>query len=190
MIILAIVVAVLLVISLLRIGLVAEYSEDGFTADVAAAFLSFRVYPPKSKKKKEKIKKDTARSVTKKTGRLETLRGHLPAIGKALLKIKRRLRISELTVYYMAAAADPAAAALTFGAANAGLGLVLPLLENNFDIRKRDLRTAVDFTAAEPYIYVKAKISLAVWQAPSIVIGLARELAKDDGTKVKMRKAV
>ena len=55
----------------------------------------------------------------------------------------------------MAAGADPAATA-KFGAVNTVYGMILPLIENNFNIRNRDLRASVNFESDEPYIYVKA----------------------------------
>ena len=184
-----IVLVVLLLISQLRVSIVAVYDTDGFTVDGGIAFVRLRVYPP-PKKKKKRVKKK-AEKKAEKPGRLATLRGQLPAIAQAFLKLKKRLCINELTIYYLAAGGtDPAAAALSFGGASAGYGFILPLLENNFKIKKRDLRAAVDFTATEPYVYVKAKLSLAVWEAPAIVIGLVRAMAKSDRKAIKIRKAV
>jgi hypothetical protein len=90
----------------------------------------------------------------------------------------------------MAAGTDPAQTALYFGGASAGYGILLPLLENNFNIKKRDLRAAVNFEASEPYIFVRAQISLAIWEAFYVGFGLVKNLVKSENMRAKIRKAV
>ena len=194
MIALGIVLVVLLLICLVRIGVVAVYSEDGFTVDAYIAPVRIQVLPTqgktKGKKKDKKKKKAKTADTAVKAGRLESLKNQLPSLNKALSRLKRKLRVNELTIYYMAAGLDPAATALYFGAASAGYGIILPLLENNFNIKKRDLRAAVNFEATEPYIYVKAKLSLAVWEVFYVGFGLVKNLVMSENMRAKFRKAV
>jgi hypothetical protein len=190
MIALGIVLAVLLLICLIRVGIIVVYSEDGFTADAVIGFIRLRLVPRRDKKAGKKASKRQAAEGAVKAGRLASLKQHLPSINQALSKLKRRLVITQLTIYYMAAGTDPAATAMSFGGVSAGYGILLPLLENNFNVKKRDLRATVNFNAAEPYIYVKARLSLAVWEAINIGFGLVKNLVKSGNMRAKIRKAV
>jgi hypothetical protein len=89
----------------------------------------------------------------------------------------------------MAAGADPAATAINFGAVNTVYGMILPLIENNFNIRNRDLRASVNFESDEPYIYVKAILSLAVWEAVYVAFGVVKNMIKSENMRAKIRKA-
>lgn len=207
MLIAAIIIGVLTLLAFLRIGVVAEYGapENAATTETAAlagfvvdAFLGpvrLRLYPVIKKKKQKKRKhKETQKNkpgeeVTK-AGRFVELKKQLPAVNTLLGRLKRKLLIKELTVYFMAAGEDPAAAALWFGGANIGYGLLVPLLENNFRVKKRDLRTSVSFEHSEPYIYVCARLSLAVWEAVYVAFALVKSMLRSGKTTSKIRKAV
>ena len=194
MIALGIVLAVLLLICLLRVGIVAVYCESGVIVEAVIGFFRLRLLPARQKKAgKKTVKKASKREAAEsaaKAGKLAGLKNQLPSIRKALSRLRRKLVINELTVYYMAAGDDPASAALTFGGVSAGYGLLLPILENSFIIKKRDLRATVNFNAAEPYIYVRARLSLAVWEVVYIGGGIMRGLIKSGNTRAKIRKAV
>jgi hypothetical protein len=190
MIVAAVILAVLVILAFLPVGVVAEYGEPGLTADAVVGPVRFKlISTAKNEKKKKKEKKKTAEGVTK-AGRLVDLKEQLPAINKALDRLKRKLTIKELTVHYMAAGTDPASTALYFGAASIGFGLILPLLENNFNIKKRDLRTSVSFETTEPYVYVKARLSLLVWEVLYIASGALISIMKYKTKKTEDRKAV
>ena len=188
----AIVLAVLLLICFLRLGAIAIYGEDGFILNAFVGPVTIKILPSsdKTKKKTPKVKEEKVEEGVVKAGKLETLRNQLPSLKKALHRLKRKLLIKELTIYYMAAGTDPAAAALSFGAASASYGMILPLLENNFNIKKRDLRATVNFEVTEPYIYVKARLSLAVWEVFYVAFGLLVNIIKSETMRAKLRKAV
>lgn len=195
MIAVGIILAVLLLIAFLRVGVTAEYAEDGFVVTASVGFVQFQVYPSLKAKKgrkvvRKKAGKKNAADTAKKAGRLEMLKGQLPSINQMLARLKRKLLIAELTIYYMAAGEDPAAAALYFGGVSAGYGILIPLLENNFKVRKSDFRTTVSFEAKEPYIYVRARLSLAVWELIYAGFGFVKKLVKSDTMKAKLGKAV
>ncbi|SHH50942.1 Protein of unknown function [Sporobacter termitidis DSM 10068] len=190
MIALAIVLAIVLLVCLLRVGVVVEYGEDGFTADGTVGPVSFRLAPRKEKNKGKRKQNKKAAEATVKLGRLTGLKNQLPSIRQALSRLRRKLRVNELTIYYMAAGSDPAAAAMYFGAASAGYGFLLPILENSFKIKKRDLRASVNFEETEPYIYLRAKLSLAVWEAFYVGFGLFKNIIKSENMRAKIRKAV
>jgi hypothetical protein len=192
MIVLAVIIAVLLLICFVRLGAVVEYGEEGITAVASVGPLRIRLLPRGVKRKTEKKKKgkEQAAGAAVKAGRLESLKNQLPSLNRALARLKRRLLINELTIHYMAAVTDPAQTALYFGGASAGYGIILPLLENNFRIKKRDLRAAVNFEATEPYIFIRAKLTLAVWEAIYVGFGLVKNILKSESMRAKLRKAV
>ena len=176
MIILAIILIVIILIALLRLGVSAEYSAGGMSVVVRAGPLALSVFPrkmkwkPEGKKKKrpkkpKKKKEKKAKPEAKKPGAFKTFLDILSAASKSLSRLRRRLLIKELTIHFIAAGDDPAKAAIGFGASNAVFGMVVPVLEKAFRIKRCDLRSSADFDATEAYIYLKASISLAVWEA-------------------------
>ena len=192
MIIVAAVLAFLILVCLMRIKLVAVYSEEGFLLQAYIGPFHMKILPSDSTKKgsHKKKKKEKALESVEKAGRLESLRSQLPSLKQAFSRLKRKLLINELTIHYMAAGTDPAATALYFGAASAGYGMILPLIENNFTIKKRDLKASVSFEVTEPYIYLKAVISLAVWEAFYVAFGVLKNMIKSKNMRAKIGKAV
>lgn len=102
----------------------------------------------------------------------------LPIITDALGKLRRRLVVDELTLWYQAACADPADAALAFGGVSAAVPLLLSPLERLFHIRRRDIRTAVSFTEKKPTVYLRLRLSLSPFQALRIALHTAIRLKK------------
>jgi hypothetical protein len=112
----------------------------------------------------------------------------LPTLEKTLGKLKRKLTINKLVIYYRAAGTDPSKTAMHFGMASAGLGMLVPLLENHFKIRDRDFRSNVSFTETESTVYLYARCSLAVWEIIYVAWGLAVEIFAGAIHKTKNRK--
>ena len=66
------------------------------------------------------------------------------------------------------AAGDPALAAMSFGGANAVLGMLWPPIEQNFNVKDWRLRTAVDFQLQAPVVWLQAVATLSVGQMVSL----------------------
>ena len=209
---LAIVLAVLIIISALRFGVGVEYSENGLTVRAAAGPLSFCVLPRKEKPKKDKKKADRKKhkekphkekkkkekkAGEKAPGSFRYFREILTASMTALTRVRRRLLIKRLTIRFISAGDDPSKTAMTFGGASAAFRVILPVLEKHFRIKRRDLRASADFNAEKPKIYVNAAVSLAVWEAVYIALALLplitkrpkKSKAKTDTTKRKEEQA-
>jgi len=176
---LAIVVSSLVLIALLRFGIIVRYGENGFDLWVKAAFLKFHIIgesvkkkPKKKKEKKEKPKKPKPSFKEIAPGLLSEFMNILRAVQNTLHRVKRRLLIKQLTLYYTSAGEDPASTALMFGGANAVFGALIPALKKNFRVRRLDLRTWFDFNSTEQKIYAKIIISIAVWEVFYIVFAL------------------
>lgn len=170
-------------IGLIRLKGFVEYSEEGVLAQLRVLWFRITLFPakprqdkpgkePKPKKpkkpqkpKKPKEKPKDDRPLGEKVGGLWSLfRDAVPLVTGAAGKLLRKLRIDELTLRLTWAADDPADAALGFGAGQAALGTVLPLLDRAFNIRKRDIGVAVDFAREEPVIYARALLSFSIGQ--------------------------
>lgn len=175
-----IVLAVLWLIGLIRLKGFVEYSEEGVLAQLRVLWFKITLFPPKPQKdvtpkpkkpkktkkpKKPREKPKDERSLAEKVGGLWSLfRDAVPMVCQAAGRLLRKLRIEELTLHLTWAAEDPAEAALGYGAGEAALATVWPMLERTFDIRRRDVGIAVDFTRAKPVIYVRALLSFTVGQ--------------------------
>ena len=78
--------------------------------------------------------------------------------------LKRKIRIDKLILHLVWAAKDPATAAMGYGAANAAMGMLYPILNQNFKIKKSDVRVDLNFERCEPEIYGNAALSLTIGQ--------------------------
>ena len=151
-----------------RLKVRAEYDEDGFRVTAGYGLLTVFRYPGRRGKKTEKPAKKPKKpkdkpQKEKKGGKLPDIREILSIISDTLGKLKRKLRVDELTLWYCSASSDPASAAMAFGGASAAVGLLTAPLERAFRIRKRDIRTAVSFTETEPTVILKLGISLSLF---------------------------
>ena len=184
----AIVIAGLLLFALLRFGVLVEYGADGANVKALVGFFAIRIYPPKAQKswfgrekkpkKARKTKQRKKKPEAEKPGGLKEYLDLLPAIKDTLGRIRRRLLMKTLTIHLVAADEDPFKAAMAFGRANAVFSLVVPMFESTFRIRRRDIRASADFDASKPQIYVKAAISLAVWEAFYVLFAILPTIRK------------
>jgi len=133
---LLIVLGVLAAIGCIPVGVRAVYDE---TAAVYLTVLgvSIRLYPMK---KKEKPKKAPPREKKKfQIPPRAQLEEYLHLLLEVLGRFRRRLRVKKLTLHAIFGGSDPADAALNYGRAWAAIGVVMPLLEQCFTIRRRDV---------------------------------------------------
>ena len=139
------------IVLLLHVGGRVVYSEDGLKAYAIVGPVKLDLLKMMQKPKKEKAtkeKKDTKSSQEKKGGRLDGLKTSFGDVLALLKELSHRLRIDELTVYIsVGGAGDPCAAAMKFGGAYAVFGMIIPALENICTVKRRDLRSHVDFEA-------------------------------------------
>ena len=164
--------AALVLLSLVRVGGTVEYSRSGVLVRLRAGPLRIRVYPPRPKKAdgQEKPKRVKKKSKPEKAA--------LPVVADAAGQLRRKVRVDRLLLDVTAAASDPAAAALAFGGVNAAIGMIWPLLENNFNIGDRRVRTRVDFNLTEPEAYLYGSFSLRLGQAAALALRLGIRFIK------------
>ena len=182
MIVLFVILAILVIVAFLRLGVNVRYDEEGLFVSVFAGPVRITVIPrkkkdPDSKKKKKKKEKpkeaEEEEEEKKKGGTVRKLLDIISAVSECLRRFRKRLLVNELTLRYCAAGGpDPAKAAMSYGYINAAAGTVLGHLDKLFRIRKKDISTSVDFSAEEPLVFAKLKLSLSVWEIFYIAAGL------------------
>ena len=165
----------LFLLAMLRVGGIAEYSSQGLQLRLRIGWLKITLYPTaggdkKAKQKEKKRKK--AKTVQaespegeKKGGGLGLLKEFLPLACEAADSLFRKIRVDRLVLHLTWASDNPARTAMGFGAGNAILGMIWPLLDHNFTIREHDVGVAVDFESQEPSLYLYASLSMTVGQA-------------------------
>ena len=180
----ALLVAVLLAgLSLIRIGAMCRFGENGLEARILAGPFSLKVYPLKKRRKKMKQVQAKPRPEHKtppggrtSPGSIKLLKKFLPIAAQAAGELRQKIRINRLEFHLTAAAADPAGAALAYSGANAALGIFLPLFEQNFDVKERDIRVRVDFQRTRPTAEMCVAATMTVGQGAVFCLRLAQKL--------------
>ena len=171
---LLIVLGLLALLSCTRLKVTGSFDENGGSLTIGFGFLTLLTLPGEKKRqpkqnqktkteRPKKNKKAKTEQKPKKGGEVPDFRELVGMITTLLGKLRRRLCVDELTLWYLSAADDPAKAAMAFGGANAAAGLLLKPLEQVFRIRKRDIRTAVSFTETKPTVYAVLRLSLSLF---------------------------
>ncbi len=177
-IILIVILAVLFIISLVRLGGRAKFGPEGFRAYVMTGPIKIQLFPAKPKDKtktvkppKEKKKKEKpASSDEEKPGTVGRILKLLPTVAEAAGALKRKIRIDHLVLTVIWGAEDAASAALGYGKANALLGMIWPLLDNNFKVKKCDWQIDVDYGKTSPEFTADAAITITVGQLISFAV--------------------
>lgn len=88
----------------------------------------------------------------------------------AMEQFRRALRVDRFLLDCAIATGDAAKTAMAYGAAAAGVGMFLPLLEENLRVRKKDIQVICDFEGAESQIFLEVQVSALVFQL--LIIGI------------------
>lgn len=178
--VLLIVLAVLWLLSLIRLGGRVRYGAEGLFVFLLLGPVKLRLFPakeesggewkPKPKKEKPKKKKPAVAEQHKKEpkegqpGTLSRLMQLLPVAGQACGALKRKIRIDDLDLQLIWGGSDPAAIALGYGQANAALGMIWPILDNNFKVKRHSFQVGLDYDRAQPGVELTAALTLTVGQ--------------------------
>ena len=170
---------VIFLLSRIRLGGIAEFREEVFSLRIIAGPVRIKLFPREEKAKTPKKEKSAKKRKEEKpkTGEEKGEKGakaKLPPIGdivsialEALGALKRKIRLDEVTLHLTWAAEDPADTALGFGKAQAALGMIWPLIANNFHVKEHDLGVSVDFERTKPDIYARGSLTMTVGQLVS-----------------------
>ena len=129
----------------------------------------------KEKKEKKKPQKANKASAGKKKEKKKggSIQAFLPLVEKALDFLgafRRKLRVKRLEMKMILAGSDPADLAENYGKAWTVLGNMMPLLENVFVIKKRDLEVECDFLADSTRISARIDISITIGRVISLLV--------------------
>lgn len=172
--VLLIILFVLWLISLIRIGGRVSYGDAGLFVWVLRGPLKLQILPAKPKKpkkaKKTKKKKTPVAEKRKKepkegqSGTLSRLMKLLPVVGQACGALKRKIRIDDLGLELIWGGSDPAAIALGYGQANAVLGMLWPIFDHNFKVKRHTFQIGLDYNRPEPSVELTAAFTLTIGQ--------------------------
>lgn len=167
--------AFLALLSLLPVGARVDYDETGVQVRLKLGPLSFLAYPRKAGKDKGKGDKTKPPKATsaKRGGSFALVRELLPLAADAAGELRRKIVVELFQMDLLWSDPDPARCALGFGAANAAMGALWPLVEESFQVKERRLRTAVDFDQGRPTVVLTVWLSLRVGQLLSFSLRLA-----------------
>lgn len=176
--VLAGVLLLLWLIGQVRLGGRVVYSEDGLLVHIRVGRLWLQAFPAKPKRKRPaKAEKPPAPSTPKpaaaKGNSLALLRAYLPLVAEAAGRFRRKLRVDRLDLELLVAGSDPATTAMAYAWANAAIGVMIPLLENNFNIKERSARTGLSFDGGQTQVRLTAALSLTVGQCVTLGCRLA-----------------
>lgn|GEM_PF-1805266 len=178
-ILLPLILVVFLLVAFLRFGAIIEYSDAGIKLWAKVVFLKFQILGKENvrrkKKKKPKRKKKKKKNIdfsVLKPGSLREVLETLKTVRTVLDRLRRKLLIKQLTLYYIAAGDDAANTAKQFGAVCSAFETITPIIKRNFKIKRLDLRASADFTSSNQKIYAKLNITIAVWEVIYIALAL------------------
>lgn len=101
---------------------------------------------------------------------VETIAAYCRLAVDAMGQMKRCLIIRRLEIHAVIATGDAAVTAMAYGSAAAAVNMLLPLLEENFRMRKKDIAVDCDFNRSEPTIDFTIELSAVV--LPMLLIGM------------------
>ena len=169
--------AVVLAIGLLPLGIRIVYETSGLHLTVLAGPMKF---PLKLEKEKKPKKNEAAKVGTpQKTGeKPEPKQGGsftdflplLQVLKDFLGDFRRKLRVKNLKMKLTMAGDDPCDLAVNYGKAWAAVGNLMPLLEQLFVIKKRDVQVACDFVGNQTTLYLRVDAVMPLWRLLGLIL--------------------
>ena len=194
--VLGIVILALVLVGLIRAGVQAEYAQNRLEVRLLAGPVKITLFPRKTKRPKPDKKPKRAKTKQAKPKKAPPTAGEILALVKQLLpvaidaagRLRRKIRIDAFYLDLTVASADPAKAAVNYGRLNGAIGMLWPLVEQNFKVKEWRIRTWVDFTTEHPTLSLRAAVTLTIGQIISLGIRVASRvlpilLKQKDGNK-------
>ena len=170
-----IVLVCLLLVGLLPLGIRAWYEHGKGKVLLTIGPLRFAVYPRKNRKSAAKpgAKKDSFESHAQVSKKRRSIGDYLPVVQLILdflTDFRTKLRINELRFKTILAESDPCDLSVHYGQAWAAVGSVMPILENCFVIKKRNIEIECDYIAESTQVTAYVDMTITVAQILSIGI--------------------
>ena len=169
--------SVLLLLMLLPVGIRGAYEKGNAQLWLRLGPVAIRLLPrPQKREKQRKPESAPAQEQAAKASAPEPqapppapqedekkdLRQYLPMLrllGDLLKDLRRKIRMDRLYVHLILAGGDPCDLAVSYGRIWAAVGNLLPLLDQLFVIKKRDVEVACDFAAAKTILIARADVT-------------------------------
>ena len=182
----------LLLLGMMPLGFRAGYDETGLVASLVVGPIKLLLYPrqPKEKKAKAETKKQSQSTGNTKSsgGSISDFLPLLQMILDFLDNFRKQLYITNLHFKLILGGGDPCDLALNYGRGWAVLGNILPLFEQVFVVKKRDLEVECDFTADRTTVVAGADILIRLWQLLALLLIHGPKAIKEYLRIMKIRK--
>ena len=162
-------VAFLTLLLIVPLGVRFEYAQAGAVVHLRLGPISVKLYPAEKKSKAKKTKQRENKTdnfeKVKKIKQGGSIKMFLPLaedILKFLNVFRGKLRVNYLNARVTLGGGDPADLAINYGRAWAGVGNLMPRLEQFLRIKKRDVQINCDFAADTTDIYVDVLATITV----------------------------
>ena len=186
--ILGIFAALLIVVLFSQVRLRISYDSSGVSLLLLFWFVRIR-FPQSTKEKSATAAKPVENGENKQAGGNDReLLGMLKYVIDAVGKLLKSVRIRDLRVNATVASRDPFQTAMMFGGSAAGVGILLPLIEQNFRLEKRTIRVDADFESGESKITLFAHCSVRVVKLLAIAIVLVYHYLKEQRLKTTRQR--
>ncbi len=174
--------ALILIVLFSPLSALISYHSDGFS--VTLKYLFFHITFPKKERTIKQVKEEkNSTEKPRKKGKLSDLISLIKLVLKTLGKLVRAIRIRDLRINALIASEDPFRTAMMFGGSGATVGILLPLLENNFRIDRRTVNVNADFEQTESTVELFAKCSVRVIQVLAIALVFAYNFLKNQNKR-------
>lgn len=180
-------VAIIALTLLIPISFRCRYSCDGLHLWLCVGFLRIPISLKRERRKKKPVTdKQSAQSrngkQNKSGGSIREFSPLLRILLDFLKDFRRKVIVRQLELRITLAGDDPCDLAVNYGKAWAGVGNLIPLLEQFIRIKKRDVSVFCDFTATESAIYAFLEIGMStgsfLWRLVRYGILAGREYYK------------
>lgn len=163
--VLLLIVLIFFLIGRIRLGVRASYAEQNAEVTVRVGPIPIRLLPkPESGKKPSAEKPEKEKKEKKKESRFPKDPQQILQLARLAVSVlgdlRRKIVVDELVLRITYGGADPADAAINYGRTWAVFGALIPVLDQIFQIKKRDIQPILDYN--EPEKKLDAKISLFI----------------------------
>lgn len=179
--VLGIIAAVFVLIGCIPVGVDARYHENALALRLKIGLFKLQILPAKPKKKKAAPKKEKSapKNAAAKPAKPKkqfqmpklTLQDILALVDLAcdtLGNLRRKLRVEVLVLHVTLDGSDPAKAAILYGRAWAGIGMLTPKLDRLFVIKKRDIQPVLDYNEKEMKVDAHLALTITIGRAISL----------------------
>ncbi len=169
--------AVIILLGFIPLGISGIYDANGGLVYLMVGPIRVKLYPSKKDKKEQKTEKPSKKKKKSSPGKGEETGGSLTDFLPLLKLVKdlfgdlrRKLRVKRLQLRLVMAEEDPCDLAVNYGRAWAAEGNIMPLLEQLFVIKKRDVQISCDFMAESTTVYFRADVTILLGRLLGLVL--------------------